>query len=89
MADGVWRACAVLDVRADGAHDLLFMRGAALSHLTASGAAAKCNLSLLDGEIVNRKAAGQPVEKDATFCEEPSRTEATRFRPKLSLPEQD
>ena len=90
MADGVWRACAILDVLGDGAHELLFMRGAKLSHFTASVAATQLNLRLVDGNLVDRTAIGQPLQPlSAEGVRQQPRNEATRFRPKLKLPEKD
>ena len=92
MADGVWRACAILDVLGDGAHELLFMRGAKLNHFTASVAATQLNLRLVDSNLVDRTAIGQPLQPLSTegVPQQPRKdSEATRFRPKLKLPEED
>ena len=90
MTDGVWRACAILDVLGDGAHELLFMRGTQLSHLTASVVAIQLNLRLVDSNLVDRTAIEQPLQPlSAEEVQQQPRTEATRFRPKLKLPEKD
>ena len=94
MQDEVWRACAILDVLEDGSHELLFMRGAQLSHLKASRAVVSTNLQHFDIKVVNRKGIGEPVQKDASCLLKPKdklpeRLEATKFKPKRSLPDDD
>ena len=82
--DGIWRPCAILDVLADGAHELLFRRGAEVSKITASPAAVGCNLVEYDPLLSNR------IELNGVLHEERAeRQQATAFKPETQLPESD
>ena len=98
MADGVWRACAILEVRSDGSHELLFKRGACIRNVIASGAAATVNLLPYDPKLVNRTQIGGKLREDMSAdkhqqkqklererIRDSERKEATAFKPKTTL----
>ena len=88
QSTGIWRPCAILEVNADGAHELLFRRGAELKTVTTSKAAISCNLIKYDHLLANRtELNGHLYDEERTKsdgCEH-----ATQFKLEPSLPKED